>query len=45
MSKLYTNGLKVNNVNIMQMSLKGWKCQHDTQMAKRLKMSTLYKIS
>ena len=43
MSTLYTRGSKVNNVNIMHKLLKGLRCQHYTQVAKRLKMSTLCK--
>ena len=43
LSKLYTSGSKVNNVNNMHKLLKGLRWQHYAQVAKRLKMSTLYK--
>ena len=41
---MYTSGLTVNNVNIINKWLKGYKCQPYTQVAKRLNMSKLYKI-
>jgi len=42
MSTLCTSGQKVKNVTAMHKWLKGWTCQHYTQVVKRLKMSTLY---
>ena len=42
MLTLYTRGLHVNNVNIINKWVKVLKCQHYSQVGKRLEMSIFY---